>query len=197
MQLVSRIHGLTPRGRILRRVDRFLRCLQEELSEINASAFNASLIELRSIKTLKLNLSAPFSPLSSHFVWQLYSKFKFLPIHRSSPSRQSLPLTCSTHLSWTASIFALHRLPFISDSYSCRVVTVLTSCSCASLPLKSVLENAALACISSFQKYEHGGNSKITHPLVSGPAPFRQVAVEQPLTLSQKNVGPRSTAGWI
>lgn len=104
---MSRIHGLTPRGGILWRVDRCLRRLREELSEINASVFNASLIELRSIKTFKLNQSAPFSPLASHLVWQFYSKFKFLPIHRSSPSRRSLPLTCSTQLCRTASIFAL------------------------------------------------------------------------------------------
>lgn len=72
---MSKIHGLTPSGRILRRVDRFLRCLQEELSAINASVFNTSLIELKSIKTLKLNLSAPFSPFfsSDNFILNLSS----------------------------------------------------------------------------------------------------------------------------
>lgn len=106
---MSWIHGLTSRGRILRRVDRFPRCLQEELSEINASVFSTSLIELSSIKPLKLNLSAPISPLSSRLVWHIYSKFKFLPIH-TSPTCSCSPRLC------TAQAAVYQQLVLLSSS---------------------------------------------------------------------------------
>lgn len=123
---MSRIHGLTSHGRILRHADRFLRCLQEELSEINASVFSTSLIELSSIKTLKLNLSAPVSPLFSRLDWHFYSRFRVFwkaPIHRSLTSRFSLPLTCCPHHCWTASlptkssIFAAHMWLIIRNLF--------------------------------------------------------------------------------
>lgn len=97
---MSRIHGLTSRGRILRHVDRFPRCLQEELSEINASVFSTSLIELSSMEPLKLNLSAPISPLALPDIFILNSS------------------SCRfTHLRHAAAphVFALRRLPFISE----------------------------------------------------------------------------------
>lgn len=104
---MSRIHGLTSHDRVLRRADRFLRCLQEELSENNVLVFSTSLIELSSIKTLKLNLSAPVSPLFSCLVWHFIldpGSFWKVPTHRSLASRVCVPLTRCPHCCWGASL---------------------------------------------------------------------------------------------
>lgn len=143
---MSRIRGLTSHGRILRRADSFLGCLQEELSEINASVFSTSLIELSSIKPSKWTCQLP-SLLSSVVLSDIFilgsGYFRRLlftdPWHpglvclwrvvhivaeqpRCQRKAQSLQCTCGR----------------LSGTYFCPQVTnALTRCSGASPSLKS------------------------------------------------------------
>lgn len=162
MRRVSQIHGLTSHGRILRRAERYLRCLQEELSEINASVFSTCLIELSSIKALKLSLSTPVSPLFSRLVRHFYSRFRFFwkaPIHRSLTSRFSLPLTRCPHRCWTtllptkSSVFAAQTWP--SVTFSCP--RVLQWCFA---PSKIRFPCNTWSPVKKKKRKERGGNSE-------------------------------------